>query len=171
MKNDNDKSNTYLAVIPVASRPTQMPVFGAALEQVLKLFGQHIQVVCVTPRDRSYWWNEAEWINESSRKIAQDADGMGFAGMFLLTPGRQLPAGLMCWLEFFPHLKDDPIAESQLLTCFLPERKRHMLVGINNPEHIESFDEFYARLYRDVLSPLQHKPVETDSKTERTSYE
>ena len=167
MKNDKDKSNTYLAVIPVASLPPRMPVFAAALEQVLKLFGRHLQVVCVTPTTNSYWWNGPKSTSEPSRKIAQEAADIGFAGLFLVADDSELPAGLMCWLEFFPDLKDNTINVNQLLTCLVSHAKKPILVMTNGSD---SFAAFHESLCKHVLGILIHGQNIRDSqcKGERT---
>ena len=155
MEDDNDNSKTYLAVVPVASLPTQMPVAAAALGQVLKLFGHDMQVICVTLTARSYWWLGSKSESESSRGLAQEAEVGGYAGVLLLfeAGNSTLPAGLMCWLECFPDMARNQANITQLLPCLLHPREKHWLLRINGSE---TFTAFHARLWKDVLNTLAH---------------
>jgi hypothetical protein len=155
MNENAESSRPFLAVIPMTDPPNRMPVVAAALEKVLTLFGRQLRVVCVTETG-SYWWNGPKSKTESSRKIAEEASASNYAGLLLLldAKGGRLPAGLMCWLEYFPDLGMDSIHVTKLLSRLTRPEKKHWLIWTNGSE---TFDSLHARLWRGVLSGLTHE--------------
>ena len=142
------KQKIYLLVYGQLSElDSNPPLYLDALQNVLSAFEYTAQIICTT-KYGSYLWQYNGWSKKkSTRKLACELSGKGYAGLLLFAENKN-PPGFMCWLEYFVELQSEYFSVVKIINLILDKNSRKIF-RVNN---FEKNSDFMNQLLTDIFS-------------------